>query len=89
LTIASGDLLVQQPNGIITREVEATHRLRRGIVVTSDDCIAIETFAIIHSKSNSATHAGPTPAMATVITAVAAFSAVGRIVPPPPNIITL
>jgi hypothetical protein len=42
LTLASGDRLVKQPNGIIAREVEATHRLRRGIVVTGDDCIAIE-----------------------------------------------
>ena len=76
--------------GIITREVEATHCLRRRIIVTSGNCIAIETDAIrvllhrnftpiIHSKSNNATQAGPKPAMATVITAVVAFSASRRI----------
>ena len=93
LTIASCDGLVQQPNGIITSEVEATHRLRRRSIVTSDDCIAIKTDVILvlcssqvplpsvppsfHSKSNNATQAGPTPAMATVIRAVAAFSVRG------------
>jgi hypothetical protein len=140
LTIASSDRLIQQSNGVITREVEATHRLRRGIIVTSDDCIAIETDEVFvlrvhrrsanpflqsmfldrahhprgaqtdtqvscvavgrpqasddslkgagrhhHSKSNSATQAGPTPAMATVMTAVAAFSALRRIAPRPSN----
>src|SRR5215510_8780433 len=43
LTLTSGDRLVKQPNDVIVREVEVTHRLRRGIVVTGDDCIAIET----------------------------------------------
>src|SRR5262245_16464872 len=43
LTLTSGDRLVKQPNDVIAREVEVTHRLRRGIVVTGDDCIAIET----------------------------------------------
>jgi predicted site-specific integrase-resolvase len=47
LAIASCDGLIQQPNGIITREVEATHRLRRRIIVTGHDCIAIETDAIL------------------------------------------
>ena len=47
LTIASCDGLVQQPNGIITSEVEATHRLRRRSIVTSDDCIAIKTDVIL------------------------------------------
>jgi hypothetical protein len=42
LTLTSGDRLVKQPNDVIAREVEVTHRLRRGIVVTGDDCIAIE-----------------------------------------------
>src|SRR4029077_7641580 len=98
LTLTSCDGLVQQTNGIITREVEATHRHRRRIIVTRDDCIAIETDAIlvlvhrssflsgrlIHSKSNNATQTGPTPAMANVITAVAAFSASRRIFPPRP-----
>ena len=37
LTFRSGDRLVQQPNGVIVREIEATHRLRRGIIVTGDD----------------------------------------------------
>jgi hypothetical protein len=36
-----------------------------------------------HSNSNSATHAGPTPAMAIVMTAVAAFSALRCITPRP------
>ena len=56
LTIASCDGLVQQPNGIITREVKATHRHRRRIIVTRDDCIAIETDAIlvlVHRSSTS------------------------------------
>jgi hypothetical protein len=35
--------LVKQPNDVIAREVEVTHRLRRGIAVTGDDCFAIET----------------------------------------------
>jgi hypothetical protein len=55
LTIASCDGLVQQPNGIITREVEATHCLRRRIIVTSGNCIAVETDAIlvlVHRSSN-------------------------------------
>ena len=43
LTLTSGNRLVKQPNGIITREVEVTHRLRRRGVVTGNDCIAIET----------------------------------------------
>src|SRR6476660_992721 len=47
LTIASCDGLVQQPNGIITIEVEATHRLRRRSILTSDDCIAIKTDVIL------------------------------------------
>ncbi len=47
LTIASCDGLVQQPNGIITVEVEATHRLGRRSIVTSDDCIAIKTDVIL------------------------------------------
>jgi K+ potassium transporter len=55
LTIASSDRLVQQSNGVITREVEATHRLRRGIIVTSDDCIAIEADEVfvlrVHRRS--------------------------------------
>jgi hypothetical protein len=55
LTIASSDRLVQQSNGVITREVEATHSLRRGIIVTSDDCIAIETDEVfvlrVHRRS--------------------------------------
>jgi hypothetical protein len=56
LTIASCDGLVQQTNSIITREVEATHRHRRRIIVTRDDCIAIETDAIlvlVHRSSTS------------------------------------
>jgi hypothetical protein len=43
LTLASGDCLIKQPNDVIAREVEVTHRLRRGLVVTGDDCVAIET----------------------------------------------
>jgi hypothetical protein len=92
LTIASCDGLVQQPNGIIMSEVKATHRLRRRSIVTSDDFIAIKTdviLVLVHrrfrflpcrhhfSKSNNGTQAGPTPAMATVIRAVAAFSVRG------------
>jgi hypothetical protein len=38
-----------------------------------------------HSKSSSATQAGPTPAMATVMTAVAAFSALRCISTRPSN----
>ena len=55
LTIASSVRLVQQSNSVITREVEATHRLRCGIIVTSDDCIAIETDEVfvlrVHRRS--------------------------------------
>jgi hypothetical protein len=43
LTVTSGNCLVKQPNDVIAREGEVTHRLRRGIVMTGDDCIAIET----------------------------------------------
>jgi hypothetical protein len=43
LTLTAGDGFVKQPNDIIAGEVEVTHRLRRGFVVTGDDCIAIET----------------------------------------------
>jgi hypothetical protein len=50
--------------------VEVPRRRRRGA----------SSFAVIHSKSNNATQAGPTAAMATVITVVAAFSASRRIV---------
>ena len=55
LTLTSSDRLVQQSNGVITREVEATHRLRRRSIVTCDDCIAIkadEVFGLwIHRRS--------------------------------------
>jgi hypothetical protein len=60
--------------------------------VTSDDCIAIKTdvnLVVVHRRyrflpcrhhftgNSNATQAGPTPAMATVIRAVAAFSVRG------------
>ena len=47
--------LVQQPNGIITREGEATHRLGRGSIVTSQDRIAVETDAILVLVHRSST----------------------------------
>src|SRR5438034_698972 len=37
------DRLVKQPDDVIAREVEVAHRLRCGIIVAGDDCIAIET----------------------------------------------
>jgi hypothetical protein len=55
LTLTSSDRLVQQSNGVITREVKATHRLRRRSIVTCDDCIAIkadEVFVLwVHRRS--------------------------------------
>ena len=42
LTLTFGNRLVKQPDDVITREVEATHRLRRRAIVTGNDCIAIE-----------------------------------------------
>ena len=88
LTIASCDGLVQQPNGIITSEVEATHHLRRRRIVTSDDCIAIKTDVILvlvhrrfrflpcrhHFTAKATTRHKQ---MAIVIRAVAAFSVRG------------
>jgi hypothetical protein len=113
LTLASSDRRVQQPTRVITREIEATHRLCRRIVVTCDDCIAIKANQVVvlrvhrrsvtpllavdaakcgrrilkcagrhrHSKSNHARHAGPMPAMATAMSAVAAVSASRCIAP--------
>jgi hypothetical protein len=59
LTLASGDRLVKQPNDVIAREVEVTHRLRRGLVVTGDDCVAIETDEVFVFRAHRRSWKGP------------------------------
>jgi hypothetical protein len=53
LPLASGDSLVKQPNDVIAGEVEVTPRLCRGLVVTGDDCVAIETDEVCERLANA------------------------------------
>jgi hypothetical protein len=71
LTLTSCNRLVKQPNDVIAREVEVTHRLRRRIVVTRNDRVAIETDEVFmlraHRRSGPKCggfvggHGGPKP----------------------------
>jgi hypothetical protein len=52
LTPTSRDRRVKKSNGVIAREVEATHRLRRWSIATGNDCLSIETDEIFFFRAH-------------------------------------